>query len=380
MGEEAPAAAPQEQVQEAPAPAVVAEQAPVVAEVAPVQQAAPVEEAPAAVEQAQVEEAPKPKPRPAIAPKPKLVYVQPDGQIQQAPLTPDGPNASLANVLTDSLKPEVPEPPPPEVRIPSQLAHVHKGYKILADVGKTEDFNYAMAIPPRSKGGKMFQKQKKRMEKFTSEASEGTFQYEPEYIPVMEPPSRAGTAMQGRGTPWDMAKNSNAGVRYLPTSMYSAAFPKTQRVKKGSMLAPMPAPPAEWRAKVESGYQYTNPDGSTPMPRNTKRWNVADAAVPSQESGRNSVAGSQSRILFQDEEPQVQTVFSNSTKFYNGHPRSYNGSSSGMPVATINFNARNHIQEPHRLQDHSDQYISQPYACYDFNATAVGWWAGAIGA
>lgn len=369
MGEEG--AAPAEQVQQEAA-SVVEQQA------AAVLEAVVEEAAPAVQEQAPVaEEAPQAKPRPAIAPKPKLVYVQPDGSVQPA-MTPDGPTAALAGVLNDSLKPEIPEPPPPEVRIPSQLAHVHKGYKILADVGKTDDFNYAMAIPPRSKGGKMFQKQKKRMEKFTSEASEGTFQYEPEYIPVMEPPSRAGTAVQGRGTPWDMAKNSSTGVRYLPTSMYSAAFPKTQRVKKGSMLAPMPAPPAEWRAKVESGYVQTNPDGSTPMPRQTKRWNVADAAVPSQESGRASAAPS--RIFFQDETPEIQTVFSNSTKFYNGHPRSYNGSSSGMPVATINFNARSHVREPHRIQDHDDQYISTPYACYDFNATAVGWWAGSVGA
>jgi len=375
MGEEAPAPAPEAVPEPEQAPAPV-EQAPVEAEAAPVQEAAPVvEQAPVEPQQAPVVEAPKSKPKPSIAPKPKLVYVQPDGSV--APITPDGP-AQLANVLTDSLKPaEIPEPPPPEVRIPSQLAHVHKGYKILADVGKTEDFNYAMAIPPRSKGGKMFQKQKKRMEKFTSEASEGTFQYEPEYIPVMEPPK---SRMEGRGTPWDMAKNSNAGVRYLPTSMYSAAFPKTQRVQKGSMLAPMPTPPAEWRAKVESGYSYANLDGGTPAPRNTKRWNVADAAVPSQESGRNSAAPS--RILFQEdpENPEVQTVYSTSTKYYNGHPRSYNGSSSGMPVAQINFNARAHLREPHRLQDHSDQYISSPYACYDFNATAIGWWPGAIGA
>lgn len=369
MGEEAEAPvevqAPVEVVQE-PAPEVV-EVAPVEQEPAPVV----VEQVPVEPEQAPVvEAAPKPKPRPSIAPKPKLVYVQPDGSV-----APDGP-AQLANVMAESLKPtEVPEPPPPEVRIPSQLAHVHKGYKILADVGKTEDFNYAMAIPPRSKGGKMFQKQKKRMEKYTSEASEGQFEYEPEYIPVMEPPK---SRMEGRGTPWDMARNSTAGIRYLPTSMYSSAFPKTQRVQKGSMLAPMPTPPAEWRAKVESGYQYAS-DAGTPGPRNTKRWNVQDASVPSQD-GRHSAAPS--RILFHDDpdNQEVQTVYSTSTKYYNGHPRSYNSTSSGMPVATINFNARKHLVEPHRLQDHSDQYVTQPYACYDFNATAVGWWPGAIGA
>jgi len=341
---------------------------------APVEQA-PVEQAPPAVEQApaepeQVVEAPTPKPKPSIAPKPKLVYVQPDGSVAA-----EGPNAQLANVINDSLKPtEIPEPPPPEVRIPSQLAHVNKGYKILADVGKTEDFNYAMAIPPRSKGGKMFQKQKKRMEKFTSEPSEGTFDYEPEYIPVMEPPK---SRMEGRGTPWDMARNSTAGIRYLPTSMYSSAFPKTQRVQKGSMLAPMPTPPSEWRAKVESGYQHYG-DGTTPIPRNTKRWNVQDATVP-QDQGRQSAVPS--RIMFHEEaDHEVQTVYSSSTKYYNGHPKSYSSSSSGMPVATINFNARKHLVEPHRVQDHTDQYTTTPYACYDFNASAVGWWPGAIGA
>lgn len=122
MGEEA--GAPVE-VQQAPV-----EAAPVVVEVAPVEAQAPVEQqVPVQPEQAPVVEAPKPKPKPSIAPKPKLVYVQPDGSV-----APDGP-AQLANVMTDSLKPnEIPEPPPPEVRIPSQLAHVHKGYKILADV------------------------------------------------------------------------------------------------------------------------------------------------------------------------------------------------------------------------------------------------------
>merc|ERR1711962_465308 len=64
----------------------------------------------------------------------------------------------------------------------------------------------------------------------------------------------------------------------------------------------------------------------------------------------------------------------------NSDSKSYSSSSSGMPVATINFNARKHLVEPHRVQDHTDQYTTTPYACYDFNASAVGWWPGAIGA
>uniref|UniRef100_H2Y773 Uncharacterized protein n=1 Tax=Ciona savignyi TaxID=51511 RepID=H2Y773_CIOSA len=214
----------------------------------------------------------------------------------------------------------------PEVRLKERSKKNSKGYKVIADVtNKTER--------PSSRGGRMFMKQKDRMDKFTSPGSVGQRMEERPSSPVgME------------STPWD-SPESNPNIKYLPVHVYNAPF------KNGYENGENPhfLSPEYTRHRPESA------GGGTAPPR---AWNQSSMTSP-------RCGSAPPHELNNGDDQGCITGTINGCKA---------GSKYGVSAASLSFNARKHKANPCRGGIlNRGVYVTQPHAHLDFNARAVGW-------
>jgi len=211
-----------------------------------------------------------------------------------------------------------------------------------------------------SKGGKMFVKQKKRMEQFTSEEVPGKKNEGPE-----EPPA----PIEDRATPWNMARQSTTSVKYIPSQIYRSDLSRELRGHR-SLLAPLPQPPPEWRAKVEANYTLVDESHTAKVPR---RWNVEDSYYRARNRMRGYVPPPSLRQA-DDEGLHLNGYYTDADiENNNESPPSFG---PDLPAASVAFNARAHRLAPHRKQapiTGRGVFVTTPHCQLDFNARAVGW-------
>lgn len=202
-----------------------------------------------------------------------------------------------------------------------------EGYKLLADVDPQHFKN-------SSRGGRMFMKQRKRMQDFTSPESVGKVQNNETDPQLLEDEELSGD----RSTPWDISKTSSSAIKYTPRSIFQSTFSK-KRKRKDQILPPLRSPPPEWRAKVESAYKYPQ----TKLKKPIRIWNSVDESRKT-----TSRSGSAPPFMSHSTDPESVTARQNS------------GSVIGM---------RNENTAPQQ----GVGVVTTPYIQYDFNARPVGW-------
>ncbi|XP_002131876.2 uncharacterized protein LOC100181543 [Ciona intestinalis] len=230
----------------------------------------------------------------------------------------------------------------PEVRLKERYKRNEKGYKVIADVSPK--------LRSSSKGGKMFIRQKKRMDQYTSAGSKGKRSEDPEdNVPV---------GVEERATPWNLACESGQSVRYIPAHVYHNQMTK-EVTEKGSILPPVSNPNFIERAEVEDLPEVVH----LGPPR---RWNIYDAQIAPSRCGS-------APPMFHDYDDEYDTDYNCFAKPINGCK---SGSRFGVPTSTITFNARRHGEAPHWRQGmfkNRSVFVTQPHAHLDFNARPVGW-------
>jgi len=271
---------------------------------------------------------------PQLPPKPPgrtlmYVYEQPDGTTTYHTVnhdTPEPPQYAAAGY-------EVGPPPTPgyspEQRDTRSASQQGRGYNLLADVGDS--------IRPSSRAGKLFAKQQERMPRYTSESQAPPVPAQRYSAQPPTPlPRRASTSLDNiaRPLPWQQG-GKKGGVKWGVPKHLQSQNGYHDDDYKGGALAPLPQPLPEWRAKTEAGYKFGDP----PI------------------------------------RPFSTVGYGNTQSGVNGHLGNQwlPGSKIGIPVATVNFDARLYQVAPHRKQVAQDAFTPELFLVRDFNAKPVGW-------
>lgn len=285
--------------------------------------------------------APKPR-RPEIAPKPDIV-TKPDGSKVWAYMY------------------SVPEPTVATYNN-NKINYPRSGECVPNTKPKPKRFR--RYVPPdqissrNSRGGRMFQKQKKRMNEYVLTAPVD-YQSSPGYQSDNAP-----VESRRAPQPREYSRHTPAGSKNMPALINNTMNAKSKSKMSGPVFRPLRSPPPEWRAKVDAGYSRSN---YTPQ-YVSKRW------VEENYGGYESAPPED--LNYEDAEFMNSFVAENGVGSY---ARSLHGSRAesreGPETAAFYFNAKYH-NKPHYLakpQIRRDAFVTTPYSNNDFNARAVGW-------
>ncbi|XP_076825401.1 uncharacterized protein LOC143470978 [Clavelina lepadiformis] len=261
--------------------------------------------------------------------------------LSKAPVTTNGPAVSYphSNELVEFSE-------TPSERLQRRSKKSGKGYKVLADVNPNLGRSRGS-----SKGGKIFMKQKQRMDQFTTQPSEG------KALDIELPRAMSVSPAPNGSKDKKVTKISASAEKYIPKSVLHSKWGQNRRMNIGDLIPRLHSPPPEWRAKVEADYRLY--DCQT-LPN--RRWNTVDPTHRSHSSRSESAPPP----AYQGDEDV----------FYSGSAHENRPSSGAVPAVHVNFDARLHKEAPHRKQGvrtGRGVFMTTPRVQHDFNARAIGW-------
>lgn len=264
-------------------------------------------------------------------------------------------------------------PPPPQnrtgrQRVREQGRKSDKGYKVLAEV--------TPHLRSSSRGGRMFVKQRQRMEQFTKESQNTDNDENNPYAGQNDFVDQG--ASDAWATPWNMATKSPTAVKYITAKRLAGPMNRAPRRGLRDPLGFLPKPPDFWRAKVEQNFP-NGPKVAPPVRPRIRQWhNPGEGELYGNPLQRpDSAPPAESPNLYDDQAYNPNNIYD---EYDNGYLSEYDvpkrPASVSLPSATIHFNAKQYYAAPHRrqgLRKGWNTYTTTPYAEKDFNARPKGW-------
>nr|XP_039273614.1 uncharacterized protein LOC120347633 [Styela clava] len=254
-------------------------------------------------------------------------------------------------------------------RVRDQGKKSDKGYKVLAEV--------TPHLRSSSRGGRMFVKQRQRMEQYTKESqntrNDENNPYAAEHNDFVDQ-----GASDGWATPWNMANKSPTAVKYITAKRLAGPMNKTSRRALRDPLGFLPKPPDFWRAKVEQNFP-NGPKVAPPIRPRSRQWhNPGYGEMNGYSLHRpDSAPPDDSPSLHDDQYYNPNNIYD---EYDNGYLSEYDvprrPASVSLPGATIHFNAKQYYAAPHRrqgLRKGWNTYTTTPHVERDFNARPKGW-------